>query len=102
MFYPNNGVYVMGNISFNQTTGCVTYMTNSASPANTQIWMSNTPAVLLTNMYFSTSFNLDGSQNSSLVNVSFEMNDHGFSQQGTVNNPTSIERSFAVQMRNDN
>jgi hypothetical protein len=64
--------------------------------------MTNSPTVALTKLYFSTSFNLDGSQNNSLVNVVFQMNDNGFSQQSPINNPASIMRNFSVQMRNDN
>jgi hypothetical protein len=66
------------------------------------LWMTNSAAAVLTELYFSTSFNLDGSQNNSLLNVVFQMNDNGFSRQNPTNNPASLFRNFSVQMRNDN
>jgi type II secretory pathway pseudopilin PulG len=102
VFYPTNSAYLQGNITYVPSTGSVIYTPDCSSPYNTVTWMSNSATAVLTNMYFSTSLNLDGSQNSSLVNVSFQMNDNGFSRQSPVNNPTSIYRNFAMQMRNDN
>jgi prepilin-type N-terminal cleavage/methylation domain-containing protein len=101
VFYPTNGGYVTASISYNPSTGKVTYTPNVASPPQV-IWMTNGTSTELTEFYITTSFNPDGSQNNSLVNVVFQMNDNGFSQQGTINNPSSIFRNFSVQMRNDN
>ena len=102
VFTPGtNGAYTMGSIAYTPSTGAVTYTSNLSNPS-TQLWMTNTSTAALTQFYFSSSFNLDGSQNNSLVNVCFQMSDDGFSQQGATNNPTSIHRSFSVQMRNDN
>ncbi|HEY3855471.1 MAG TPA: hypothetical protein VGO67_13855 [Verrucomicrobiae bacterium] len=102
LFYPTNGGYVTANINFESALGEVAYTPNVSTPATQTLWMSNSPNANLTALYFTTSFNPDGSQNNSLVNVTFQMSDNGFSQQGTVNNPASILRTFSVQMRNDN
>ena len=103
LFYPaTNGTYITGNISYNSVSGTVTYTSNVLAPSIQTVWMSNNAAATLTELCFSSSFNLDGSQNNSLVNVLFQMNDNGFSQQNPVNNPASIYRNFSVQMRNDN
>jgi prepilin-type N-terminal cleavage/methylation domain-containing protein len=102
IFYPSNGTYITGNVNYNSATGKVIYTTNISIPASQMLWMSNSSTAVLTEFCLSTSFNLDGSQNGSLVNVFFKMNDNGFSQQGATNNPTSIYRNFSVQMRNDN
>ena len=63
--------------------------------------MTNSPNVVLRRFYFSSSLNLDGSQNNSLVNVTFQMDDNGYSKQNTAYNIANIYRSFSVQMRCD-
>lgn len=100
--YLTNGAYIMASISYNSTTGQVIYTPNVLTPSTQVIWMSNTPSAVLTELCFNTSLNMDTSQNNSLVNVIFQMNDNGFSQQNPSNNPASIYRNFSVQMRNDN
>ena len=55
----------------------------------------------LRSLCFSTSFNPDGSLNSSLVNVRFQMDDNGASRQNPINNPANIYRTFSIQMRSD-
>jgi prepilin-type N-terminal cleavage/methylation domain-containing protein len=102
VFSPSNGGYIQASISYNSSTGQVTYTPDITAPAAQIVWMTNSATAALSQLYFSTSFNPDGSPDGSLVNVAIEMNDNGFSQQGTVNNPTSIFRDFSVQMRNDN
>jgi prepilin-type N-terminal cleavage/methylation domain-containing protein len=102
VFYPSNGTYTTASISYDPSSGQVLYTSNTLTPSTQTLWMTNSAAVALTEFYFSTSLNLDGSQNNSLVNVVFQMNDNGFSQQSPVNNPASIMRNFSVQMRNDN
>jgi prepilin-type N-terminal cleavage/methylation domain-containing protein len=102
VFSPSNGVYTTASITYNSTSGEVVYTPNISIPSTTVLWMSNCSTAVLTEFCMSTSFNLDGSQNGSLVNVLFQMNDNGYSQQGATNNPTSIYRNFSVQMRNDN
>jgi Tfp pilus assembly protein PilE len=101
-FYPTNGAYINATISYNSSNGTVIYTPNDAVPSTQIVWMTNSATAILTTLYFTSSLNLDGSQNNSLVNVVFAMNDHGFSQQPTNNNPASVYRSFSVQMRNDN
>jgi len=103
MFLPTtNGAYMTANISYNSASGQVSYTPNVSTPSIQTVWMSNSSTVMLTELYFNTSYNLDGSQNNSLVNVVFQMNDNGFSQQSPTNNPASIFRNFSVLMRNDN
>jgi len=102
IWYPSNGSYTMGSITYYSLNGNVVYTPNVTIPSAQIIWMSNTPTASLTQCYFNTSSNPDSAANNSLVNVVFQMNDNGFSQQGTVNNPTTIFRNFSVQMRNDN
>ena len=102
IWYPSNGSYTMGSIAFNATNGQVVYTPNVTIPSTQVIWVSNTATASLSQLYFNSYYNMDSSANNSLVYVSFHMNDNGFSQQGTVNNPTSIFRNFSVQMRNDN
>jgi prepilin-type N-terminal cleavage/methylation domain-containing protein len=103
VFYPvTNGTYITGSIGYNAASGEVIYTSNILAPSIQTVWMSNSPTAVLTEFCFNPSYNLDGSQNNSLVNVLFQMNDNGFSQQNPVNNPASIYRNFSVQMRNDN
>jgi prepilin-type N-terminal cleavage/methylation domain-containing protein len=103
VFYPiSNGLYITGSIGYNSSSGKVTYTSNILAPSIQTVWMSNSPTAVLTEFCFNPSYNLDGSQNNSLVNVIFQMNDNGFSQQNPVNNPASLYRNFSVQMRNDN
>jgi len=101
VFSPTTNGYITANIRYNSLTGQVTYTPNIAIPSAQTVWMSNSTTAVLPELCFTTSRNLDGSQNSSLVNVVFQMNDNGFSQQSSPNNPTSIYRNFSVQMRND-
>jgi prepilin-type N-terminal cleavage/methylation domain-containing protein len=101
IFYPTNGTYITGNISYNSSSGQVAFTTNILDSLARMVWMSNSATAALTKFCLSSSFNLDGSKNNSLVNVLFQMNDNGFSQQNPVN-PTSIYRNFSVQMRNGN
>jgi hypothetical protein len=96
-----NGTYTTASIQFIPTTGQVLYTPNVSAPSAQLLWMTNGPTVALQNLCFSTSFNMDGSQDSSLVNVLFQMSDNGFSQQNPTNNPASIYRSFSIQMRSD-
>jgi len=102
MFYPTNGAYNTASISYSPSSGQVIYTPNILNSSTQMVWMSNSSTAILTEFYFTTSFNLDGSQNNSLVNVVFQMNDNGFSQHNPTNNPASIFRNFSVQMRNDN
>ncbi len=102
VFYPTNGGYVTASISYNSSNGVVLYTPNIAAPSIQTQWMTNSASSVLTELCFSSSLNLDGSQNSSLVNVLLQMSDNGFSQQSTTNNAASIYRNFSVQMRNDN
>jgi type II secretory pathway pseudopilin PulG len=101
LFYPSNGDYETATLSYNPALGQVTYVSNTAT-ASPEIWISNTTSYALGSLYFSTSFNPDGSQNNSLVNVAFQINDNGFSEQGPPNNPANVFRNFSVLMRNDN
>jgi prepilin-type N-terminal cleavage/methylation domain-containing protein len=94
-------VYTVGKISADVNNGLVTYTPNITIPANQTIWMTNRSGVVLRTLYFSSSQNLDGSQNNSLVNVTFQMDDNGYSQQNATNNIANIQRSFSVQMRCD-
>jgi len=102
VFYPANGAYITANISYNSSSGQVAYTTNILQPSAQILWMSNSATAALTEFCLSASYNLDGSQNNSLVNVLFQMNDNGFSRQNPANNPASIYRNFSVQMRNGN
>lgn len=102
IFYPTNGTYITGKLGYNPSSGQVIYTTNILDSSAQMVWMSKSANAALTGFCLSSSLNLDGSQNNSLVNVIFQMNDNGFSQQNPVNNPASIYRSFSVQMRNDN
>ena len=104
----NSSSYTREQISF-VSTNQVIYIPDMspAASANQIVWMTNSPTMVLRQLCFNTSSNPDGSLNSSLVNVCFQMDDNGYSQQGPTNNPASIdnpasiERSFSVQMRSD-
>ena len=100
VFTPTNGGYVSGRIKYTAATGTVIYTPNLSAAAQ-ELWMTNSATSRLTNFLFSTSLNLDGSPNSSLVNVSFLMDDNGYTRQNTNNNLASVIRSFCIQMRND-
>jgi hypothetical protein len=96
----NSGSYTTEQISFNPSSGQVLYTPNMAASSNQIVWMkTNSPTLALRQLYLIAHF--DGSQNSSLVDVHFEMDDNGYSQQGTNNNLADIDRSFFVQMRSD-
>jgi hypothetical protein len=56
---------------------------------------------VVSNLWFNTSVNLDGSDNASLVNIGLEMNDNGYAEQNSTNNCATIYRSFSVQLRGD-
>ena len=99
VFTPTNGTYVTGRINYTPASGTVIYIPNVTGTAQT-LWMTNSQTCRLTNLLFSLSANLDGSPNSSLVNVNFLMDDNGFNRFST-NNPANIFRSFSIQMRND-
>jgi hypothetical protein len=101
VFTPFNGGYLMASIAYNSATGQVIYTPDVTSPSVQTVWMNNSSTAVLSQFYFNTTLNLDGSLNGSLVNVTFQMNDNGFSQQNPTNNPASIYRNFSVQMRND-
>ncbi len=102
VFSPSNGAYITANITFIPSTGQVLYTPDITNPSVQTQWMTNNTSAGVTQLCFSTSFDLDGSVNASLVNVLLQMNDNGFSQQNPANNPASIYRNFSVQMRNDN
>lgn len=104
VFKPNsNGTsFATSQITVNTNNGTVIYVPNIAVPANTVLWMTNHTGVVLRQLCFLGSFNLDGSPNNSLVNVSkLQMDDNGYSRQGSTNNIANIQRSFVVQMRCD-
>jgi len=102
VFHANmDGSYTTEQIQFDSSSGRVVYTPNVSNPANQVVWMSNSSAVALRELCFSPSFNADGSLNSSLVNVRFQMDDNGYSGQNPTNNPASIYRSFSIQMRSD-
>jgi prepilin-type N-terminal cleavage/methylation domain-containing protein len=96
-----DGSYTGEKISYDPGAETVTYTPNTATPASQTVWTTSGPNLALHNLYFSGSLNPDGSQNNSLINVNFLMDDNGYSQQGPINNPASIYRSFSVQMRVD-
>ncbi len=97
-----NGTTVTEHIFFDPTHGTVTCVTNTAAVASsTVLWFTNSPNCVVSNLWFNTSANLDGSDNASLVNVVLEMNDNGYAEQNTTNNCATIYRSFAVQLRGD-
>jgi prepilin-type N-terminal cleavage/methylation domain-containing protein len=103
VFYPSNGTYISGEISYNSAAQSVTYVSNILSSSSTSVlWASSNSSAGLTQFYFTSSYNVDGSQNNSLVNVQFQMNDNGFSGPTVQNNAATLFRSFSVQMRNDN
>ena len=102
VFAPNgSGGWITGQITFNPTNGLVLYTTNTLIPATQIVWMTNSATMLLTNLVFSPSQTLVGAEYYSLVNVQFQMNDNGYSNQNPTNNIACVFRNFSVQMRND-
>jgi hypothetical protein len=79
----------------------VVYTPDVSNPTKQIVWVSNSRTVALRELCFAPSFNPDGSLNSSLVNVRFQMDDNGYAQHNPINNPGNIYRSFSVQMRSD-
>jgi len=97
-----NGTSVTEHIVYDPTHGTVTCVTNTAAAAtSTVIWFTNSANCVVSNLWFNTSVNLDGSDNASLVNVVLEMNDNGYAERNSTNNTAAIYRSFAVQLRGD-
>lgn len=102
VFRPKpDGTYTTEQIRFDSTTGRVVYIPDMSAPTNQVLWMTNSPSVALRQLCFTPSYNPDGSLNSSLVNVRFQMDDNGCSRHSPTNNPANIYRSFAIQMRSD-
>jgi prepilin-type N-terminal cleavage/methylation domain-containing protein len=101
VFYPTNGTYNRANITFNPTNGQVIYTPNVLASGSQVLWMTNGSTIVLTNLLFNSSYTTVGSENNSLVNVQFQMNDNGYSNQNPTNNVASVFRNFSVQMRND-
>lgn len=103
VFKPNtNGTsFTTGRITANLGNGSVVYVPDVTAPANQIVWMTNSTGVVLRQLYFNNSINLDGSKNNSLVSATFIMDDNGFSGQNATNNIADIQRSFVVQMRCD-
>jgi len=101
VFHANtNGIPTTERIRFvTNLTGQVIYTPDMAILTNQVMWMSNSPTVVLRQLYFNTSPKMDGSLDSSLIRVCFEMDDNGYSKQSPTNNPADIYRSFAIQMR---
>lgn len=100
VFTPTNGAYTLGSIRYTAASGSVVYKRDVTAAAQ-ELWMTNSATSRLTNFLFNTSFNLDSSFNSSLVNISFLMDDNGFSTRSPSNNPANVFRNFSIQMRND-
>jgi hypothetical protein len=97
-----DGSYTRGQISVSAAMDRVAYIPDVTVPTNTIVWFKNSTNVALRQLCFNTSFNPDGSMNSSLVNVQFLMDDNGASQQSANRNNTSIYRTFSVRLRGDN
>ncbi len=102
-FQPNtNGsAFTTCSISGDPASGAVVYTPNIASPLNTVVWLTNSANVKLVRFWFETTQNFDLSNDNTLVNVVFELNDNGFSNQNATNNIADIYRRFSVQMRCD-
>jgi hypothetical protein len=97
-----NGTTVTEHIVFDPTHGTVTCVTNTAAAATSTVrWFTNSANCVVSNLWFNTSVNLDGSDNASLVNIGLEMNDNGYAEQNSTNNCATIYRSFSVQLRGD-
>jgi hypothetical protein len=62
VFYPTNGGYVTANISYNPSTGQVIYTPNVYDTLDPDAVDDQQCSPLLTELCFSTSWNLDGSQ----------------------------------------
>ena len=104
VFKPNsNGTsFATSQIIVNTNNGSVVYVPNVTTPTSTVLWMTNRTGVVLRQLYFMNSLNLDNSQNNSLVTATFLMDDNGVSGQNLTNNDiANIQRSFVVQMRCD-
>ena len=101
VFSPTTNGYVMGRIQFDSASGVVRFIPDVSSPNTQSLWATNSINSRLNALYFSNSYNLDGSLNASLVRVSFDLDDNGISMRSTNNNPTRAFRSFAVQLRSD-
>jgi type II secretory pathway pseudopilin PulG len=103
VFQPNSigSTFKTGMINADLTTGAVVYTPDILSPGTMTVWLTNSTNVRLGRFYFNTYQNMDGSQNNSLVYVTFQLDDNGYSRQKTSDNIANIQRSFAVQMRCD-
>ncbi len=103
VFQPNapGNAFTTGMINADVAGGSVVYTPNIAVPGTRVVWMTNSTNVRLGQFYFNTYPNLDGSQNNSLVYVTFQMDDNGYSRQNVNDNIANIKRSFSVQMRCD-
>lgn len=101
VFTPTNNTYITGRIQYDATSGAVVCIPNVTQPTAQSLWATNRINSRLNNLYFSSSYNLDGSLNASLVRVTFDMDDNNFSLQATNRNAAHVYRSFAVQLRTD-
>lgn len=96
-----DGSYTREQISVSAAMDQVAYIPDVTVPTHSIVWFKNSTNVALRQLCFNTSFNPDGSLNSSLVNVQFLMDDNGASRQPTNRNSTSIYRTFSVRLRGD-
>jgi prepilin-type N-terminal cleavage/methylation domain-containing protein len=102
-FQPNtNGTaFTTCSISGDPVSGAVVYTPNIAVPSSSVVWLTNSANVKLVRFWFENNQNFDLSNDNTLVNVVFELNDNGFSSQNATNNVADIYRRFSIQMRCD-
>ncbi len=95
--------YPRVELKFNPTTGKVTYNPDCSNAGNAQILFQNNSEAVVRRLYFWPSFRADGRQDNTLVNVLIDIDDNNSSRRNLASsdqNPSSIERSFSVKMRN--
>ena len=87
-------------ISFDATAGTVYYYSNRLVLSNGVSLYQNRTNIALRQLTFSPSIKPDGTTNAALINVLLKLDDNGSSGRSPTNNPASIWRTFAVDMRN--
>ncbi len=96
--------YTPEEIVFQPATGRVVHYANCASTNNPDLLWATNSSLALRRMDFLPSLKPDGTSDTSLINVTIDLDDNGYSQRQLYNastNAATIWRTFSVKMRNN-
>lgn len=88
-------------IRFDTNSAAALYFPNRLLTNNTVLLQSRAGSYALRDLYFYPSFEEDGTLDSSLIYVVFDIDDDGYSRTPGAANFAKVQRTFAVKMRNN-